>query len=96
LKCTGNAQGETEKEMLNCKQTSVLVSQSLDRPLTWRERWAVRLHLLICVYCRRFTAQLKWIQGAMQSWQTHATDRTEDVLSAAARERITQQLDKFY
>jgi hypothetical protein len=82
--------------MLNCKQTSVLVSQSLDRPLTWRERWAVRLHLLICVYCRRFTQQLKWIQGAMQAWQNNTIDHTEEILSPAARERITQQLDKFY
>lgn len=79
--------------MLNCKQASVLVSQSMDRPLTWRERWAVRLHLWICVYCRRFTAQLKWLRQQMQGWQQQATERQEIVLSAKARERITQQLD---
>jgi hypothetical protein len=82
--------------MLNCKQTSVLVSQSLDRPLTWRERWAVRLHLAICVYCRRFTQQLKWIRDAMHTWQQQVADDSEIELSQAARERITQQLDKFY
>ncbi|HCU85443.1 MULTISPECIES: zf-HC2 domain-containing protein [unclassified Methylophilus] len=82
--------------MLNCKQTSVLVSQSLDRPLTWRERWAVRLHLAICIYCRRFTQQLKWIRNAMQVWQQQVTNDSEIALSQAARERITQQLDKFY
>jgi hypothetical protein len=82
--------------MLNCKQTSLLVSQSLDRPLTWRERWAVRIHLLICVYCRRFKQQLKWIRGYMPRWQQQASERSDIVLPMAARERIAQQLDKFY
>lgn len=82
--------------MLNCKQTSLLVSQSLDRPLTWRERWAVRTHLLICVYCRRFTQQLKLIRGFMQRWQQQATENSDIELPLAARERIAQQLDKFY
>lgn len=82
--------------MLNCKQTSLLVSQSLDRPLSWRERWAVRVHLLICVYCRRFTQQLKLIRRYMQRWQQHAAESSDTQLSLAARERIAQQLDKFY
>lgn len=82
--------------MLNCKRTSVLVSQSLDRPLTWRERWAVRLHLLICVYCRRFAQQLQWMRRAMQGWQEQVAEDSEVALSQDARDRITQQLDKFY
>lgn len=82
--------------MLNCKQTSVLVSQSLDRPLTWRERWTVRLHLLICVYCRRFAKQLKGMQRLMLDWQQHTAEHGEATLSDAARERIAQRLDTFY
>lgn len=79
--------------MLNCKQTSLLVSQSLDRPLTWRERWAVRLHLWICVYCRRFTWQLGFIRKQMRLWHVAQTT-TEDIqLSATAKVRITQQLE---
>jgi Putative zinc-finger len=79
--------------MLNCKQTSVLVSQSLDRPLTWRERWAVRWHLWICVYCRRFSQQLKFIRRQMLAWQQGQSERTDITLSSEARQRITQQLD---
>lgn len=82
--------------MLSCKQTSLLVSQSLDRPLTWRERWAVRAHLLICVYCRRFTKQLKFIRRQMQGWQQQTNENADLQLSLAAKERIAQQLDKFY
>lgn len=82
--------------MLSCKQTSLLVSQSLDRPLTWRERWAVRVHLLICVYCRRFTQQLKLIRRYMERWQQQVAEGEDIQLSLSAKERITQQLDKFY
>jgi predicted anti-sigma-YlaC factor YlaD len=82
--------------MLSCKQTSLLVSQSLDRRLRWRERMAVRMHLWICVYCRRFTQQLALIRRMMQPWQDQATAQSEVALSQAARERIAQQLDKFY
>lgn len=44
--------------MLNCKQTSHLLSQSLDRKLSRRERFAIRLHLMMCRYCRRFEKQI--------------------------------------
>ena len=79
--------------MLNCKQTSLLVSQSLDRPLTWRERWAVRLHLWICVYCRRFRQQLMLIRKQMQRWQQQQSEDSDIQLSPTARQRITQRLD---
>lgn len=79
--------------MLNCKQTSLLVSQSLDRPLTWRERWAVRLHLWICVYCRRFRQQLIFMRRQMLNWQQQQSERSDITLSSEARQRITQLLD---
>lgn len=82
--------------MLNCKQTSLLVSQSLDRPLTWRERWAVRLHLLICVYCRRFKQQLLLIQRQMTKWQHTTAEQPSVGLSEDAKQRIAQRLDTFY
>ena len=80
--------------MLNCKQTSLLVSQSLDRRLTWRERMAVRMHLWICVYCRRFVQQLTLIRQQMARWQQQAAEQPDIILTQAARERISKQLDQ--
>jgi predicted anti-sigma-YlaC factor YlaD len=48
--------------MLSCKQASQLISQSLDRRLSLRERVSVRMHLAICDMCRRFTRQLHSIR----------------------------------
>ncbi len=52
--------------MLTCKQASQLVSQSLDRPLSWSERVQLKLHLLICDACRHFKQQLNQLLIAIQ------------------------------
>jgi hypothetical protein len=52
--------------MLNCKNASQLISQSLEQPLTIRERFALNLHLLICKYCKRFSQQLHTIGLALK------------------------------
>ncbi len=40
--------------MLNCKATTKLVSESLDRELSIAERVELWSHLLICSFCRLF------------------------------------------
>jgi len=50
--------------MKTCKDISCLLSDSMDRPLTWRERWAVRVHLLMCSHCSRFEQQVRFLRKA--------------------------------
>ncbi len=45
--------------MLSCRDATRLISRRLDEPLARRERWALRLHLLFCYWCRRFAAQVR-------------------------------------
>lgn len=51
--------------MLSCKESTQLISESLDRPLNWREQLALKFHLMICVGCRRFGRQQKLIRRAL-------------------------------
>ena len=44
--------------MISCKQLSELSSDYLDGNLTLAQRLSVRLHTLMCKYCRRFLSQL--------------------------------------
>lgn len=44
--------------MLSCKQVVHRANDYLDQRLSWYQRLMVHLHLLICVHCRRFLAQL--------------------------------------
>ena len=78
--------------MLDCKQTSQLISQSLERSLTLRERFALRLHLLFCKYCTQFSQHLQTLHVAMKT-MVHSieTDNTIE-MPAEAKKRITDLL----
>jgi hypothetical protein len=80
-----------------CQQMARVMSESLDRPLSWRERVALKLHLWVCVWCVRFLEQLHGVRGALRARAAQApTDgpRDEAVLSAEARERIVNALNR--
>jgi hypothetical protein len=50
--------------MLSCKEASQLMSAAMDRRLSLGERLALRLHLLICLGCRRFQSQMDFLREA--------------------------------
>ncbi len=50
--------------MLDCKHNTELLSQALDRPVTLREKIAMRLHLMMCRGCRNFEKQLAFMRKA--------------------------------
>ena len=47
---------------LCCREATRLISESLDRELSVKERVALRLHLLTCRSCIRFRAHLRAIR----------------------------------
>jgi predicted anti-sigma-YlaC factor YlaD len=63
--------------MLSCKETSELVSRSLDERLSWSQRMAVRLHLLMCGACRRFVEQMGFLRRAARRYPGAGTGRDE-------------------
>ena len=52
--------------MLSCKETTRLASQGLDRELAFGERVALRLHLAICIGCRRAGRQMRFLRKAVR------------------------------
>ncbi len=83
--------------MLTCKDASQLISQRLERPLGFREWLGLRLHLLICLYCRRFERQVALMHQALRELgrriEAGEPGIAEDVeLSPEARERIRKAL----
>lgn len=79
--------------MLTCRQASELVSQSLDRELTRRERWALRFHLLICVACARFNRQLASMQKVIDRWLADSEDSAHVQLPVQAKVRMSRRLE---
>lgn len=79
--------------LLNCKQTSQLVSQSLDRRLSLGERIAVRVHLCICKYCKRFRQQLLAMRKGLQRMTASIEQDTQIHMSSETKARIAKVLD---
>ncbi|MDO8960636.1 MAG: zf-HC2 domain-containing protein [Methylophilus sp.] len=79
--------------MLNCKQTSQLVSQSLDRRLTLQERFAMRLHLWLCKYCKRFSQQLLALRSGMQRMTKLIEEDTQLHMPSESKARIAKSLE---
>lgn len=52
--------------MLTCKQLVENSSDFLDARLSLRGRLSVRLHLAMCVNCRRFIRQMKLSQAVIR------------------------------
>lgn len=78
--------------MLSCKQASQLISQSLDRPLTLRERFALQLHLIICKYCRKFSQQLKTLRVALIQMTRSIENNDAIKMPSVSKKRIEDQL----
>ncbi|MDZ7661568.1 zf-HC2 domain-containing protein [Thiohalophilus sp.] len=52
--------------MLNCKDTTKLLSQQQDESLSFRKRVALRFHLMMCSGCRNYNKQIDFIHKACQ------------------------------
>ena len=78
--------------MLNCRQVTRLVSRSLDARLPWPQRLGVRLHLLYCVWCRRYVAQVRFLREATRQLARKAEDAPAVTLPPQAREHVRARL----
>jgi hypothetical protein len=78
-----------------CKQTVAVISESLERRLTLRERVWLKLHLWVCVWCVWYQEHLLSMRETLR--QQSARVEEEDAssaptLSPEARERIKRAL----
>ncbi|MFV3414423.1 zf-HC2 domain-containing protein [Pseudomonas nitroreducens] len=52
--------------MLTCKELVARSSDLLDEQLGWREKLALRRHLLLCRHCRRYLRQMRLAQATLR------------------------------
>ena len=76
-----------------CKEMVALMSQSLERPLTLRERALLKLHLWVCAWCVFYLEQLRLMRASRRATKAGG-DYPGAPLSADARERIKSALGR--
>ena len=84
------------RRLPTCKQMAVVMSESMERPLTLRERVLLRMHLWICVWCVWYLEHLRVLRDTLRT--RGDAERTDDDaaeihLSREARERIKRALE---
>jgi hypothetical protein len=75
-----------------CKTATRLQSETLDRKLPLRQRFGLRVHLLLCKWCRRYGKQVTFLRNAAHEHRDEMTEPVPQKLSDEARERIRQKL----
>ena len=61
-----------------CKEVTALVIAREDRALPWRERLALRLHMVICAACPTFERQVFTMRNAMEEWHNYEAQPPTD------------------
>ena len=74
----------------SCEAITRLASESMERPLSARERVLKRLHYLICVWCERYERQLRAMRDLAREGAPGGETATR--LSDDARDRLKRAL----
>lgn len=76
--------------MLSCRDLAQKhASDYLDGQLSVRQRFAVKLHLLMCTSCRRFVDQLRRVSGVIRQEQNIKT-------ASADTEQLNQLAEQLH
>ena len=73
---------------LNCREAMRLHSRSLDEPLPVMARLGLRIHLLLCRWCRRCTHQTSFLRSAC----CHLEHQTETTIRHPLPEEVRNQI----
>jgi hypothetical protein len=76
----------------NCREASRLQSDALEQPLSLPKRFGLRVHLLLCKWCRRYGKQIRFLRHAARNHCEELTEATPRALSPEARERLKHSL----
>lgn len=88
--------------MLSCHELAHKASSDyIDGHLNWREQLAVRLHLFLCVNCRRFIRQLRLVKSTLlrradvvsdplPTSQSDDEQKVEDSIRSLARQLLSE------
>jgi hypothetical protein len=76
----------------SCKAAIRLQSEALDHKLTLPQRLGLRIHLVLCLWCRRYGKQIALVHDAAHSHSDEMVKSVPQQLSEKSRERIRQKL----
>ena len=58
----------------SCREATRLITERLDRKLTFAERTGLRFHLAICAACPKVVRQIDIMREALARWRKHVDE----------------------
>ena len=77
-----------------CAEMSRLTSRALEQPLTLRMRLKMRLHFVICAWCRRYFEQINFLHEHASRLSVQLETSPARGLSPDAKSRIKAEVKK--
>jgi len=71
-----------------CRENTRILSQGMDAPLPLVIRLRLRMHFLMCCYCKRYAAQLRYIRKASRAFPQYCGNVVTATLPDAVKERM--------
>ena len=96
MKSSESLSGPFRKALLaispNCKEASRLQSDAVHRPLPFLQGLGLRIHLLVCAWCRRYGKNISFLKEVVDDPAEQENCGHSHVLTPEARERMTLNL----
>jgi hypothetical protein len=83
------------KRMIACDEASFLISLREDRKLNFRRWWQLKMHLLTCHLCRKYSKQIGELDYSMEVYRDGSTHEScTHHLSSDAGSSIDKELSR--
>lgn len=76
----------------SCREATRLQSEAMDCPLSLRKRIGLRIHLVLCRWCRRYGEQIGFLRSVAHEQEKHEVTLPAQTLRPEARERMKERL----
>jgi hypothetical protein len=74
--------------IVSCQEATRLMSLSMERKLSFKESFNLKLHWMVCSLCGQFHKQIEGLRALLRSYSPCA----EHPLSSQAKDQIKQRL----
>jgi hypothetical protein len=73
-----------------CRESVRLLSEARDHPLSPARRMGLRIHLLLCAFCRRYQRQIEFLRTALHA----ESPPSNSCLPDTAKDRLKRRLEQ--
>ena len=76
----------------SCREATRLQSEAMDRPLRLRQRIGLRIHVILCRWCRRYGRQIGFLRSMAHEHEKHEETLPAQTLRPEAKARMKERL----